>query len=71
MSRLFTVRDGFTATNDTLPDRFFEPKRNGVLVDRCLDRNKMEKAKYYYYTLMGWDSQGVPLPEKIEELELS
>jgi aldehyde:ferredoxin oxidoreductase len=28
----------------------------------------MEKAKSYYYTLMGWDAKGVPLPEKVEEL---
>ena len=28
----------------------------------------MEKAKRYYYHLMGWDENGVPLGEKLEEL---
>jgi aldehyde:ferredoxin oxidoreductase len=25
-------------------------------------------VRKYYYTLMGWDAHGVPLPEKVEEL---
>jgi aldehyde:ferredoxin oxidoreductase len=25
-------------------------------------------VRKYYYTLMGWDANGVPLPEKVEEL---
>jgi aldehyde:ferredoxin oxidoreductase len=34
----------------------------------ALDRGKMEKAKRYYYTLMGWDGEGVPTPERVDEL---
>jgi aldehyde:ferredoxin oxidoreductase len=31
----------------------------------------MEKARGYYYQLMGWDrDSGEPLPEKLEELEI-
>lgn len=70
VARLFNVREGFTSVDDVLPERFFQPKRNGVLVDKCLDREKMEKAKSFYYILMGWDAKGVPYPEKIEELEI-
>ena len=33
-----------------------------------LDRNKLEESKRYYYTLMGWDKNGIPLPQKVEEL---
>jgi aldehyde:ferredoxin oxidoreductase len=37
-----------------------------------LDPAKFEKAKSYYYSLMGWDPHtGIPLPEKIEELGIS
>jgi aldehyde:ferredoxin oxidoreductase len=43
-------------------------KTSGVLSERCLDRDEMERAKRYYYTLMGWDKKGVPLPERVEEL---
>jgi aldehyde:ferredoxin oxidoreductase len=69
VARLFNMREGFSATDDVLPERFFQPKTDGVLANKppC-DRSAMEKAKGYYYTLMGWDAQGVPLPEKVEEL---
>jgi aldehyde:ferredoxin oxidoreductase len=68
MMRLFNIREGFTAADDVLPERFFHPKTDGALADKSLDRAKFEKAKSYYYTLMGWDAKGVPLPEKVEEL---
>ena len=69
MARLFNIREGFTAADDKLPLRFFQPKTDGVLADKPLDPAKLERAKSYYYTLMGWDSHtGIPLPEKLEEL---
>ena len=72
MARLFNVREGLTAADDKLPQRFFQPKTNGVLADKTLDPEKMERAKRYYYTLMGWDEEtGIPRPEKVEELEIS
>jgi len=66
--RLFNVRHGLTADDDKLPSRFFEPTRYGALADTALGPEKMKKAKRYYYSLMGWDSNGVPTPEKLEEL---
>ena len=70
--RLFNIREGFTATDDKLPKRFFQPRTDGALSDKALDPEKMERAKRYYYTLMGWDPvTGIPLPEKVEELEIT
>ena len=66
-ARLFNVRQGLSAADDALPARFLEPKTNGPYV-APLDPAKMEAAKKYYYTLMGWDEDGVPLPERVEEL---
>jgi aldehyde:ferredoxin oxidoreductase len=68
-ARLFNVREGLTAADDALPPRFFEPKTNGPYV-AALDPDTMEAAKKYYYTIMGWDQDGVPLPEKVEELQI-
>ena len=68
VARLFNIREGFTDDDDRLPKRYFEPKTSGALSDRALNPDEMERAKRYYYTLMGWDSRGVPLPERIEEL---
>jgi aldehyde:ferredoxin oxidoreductase len=68
VARLFNIREGFTDDDDRLPGRFFEPKTSGVLSDRALDREAMEHAKRYFYTLMGWGAKGIPLPERVEEL---
>ena len=68
LMRLFNVREGFTAADDVLPERWFQPKKDGVLADVSIDRNKHEKARQYYYVLMGWDANGIPLPEKVEGL---
>lgn len=71
MARAFNIREGLGAADDRLPDRFFQPKRNGVLSTKHYSREKLEKAKSYYYTLMGWDAQtGVPTPETLEALSI-
>jgi aldehyde:ferredoxin oxidoreductase len=69
-ARLINYRDGFTSADDKLPERFYQPKTNGVLEHQCLDRDKLEESKRYYYTLMGWDKNGIPLPQKVEELRI-
>jgi aldehyde:ferredoxin oxidoreductase len=66
-ARLFNIQQGLTADDDRLPSRFFDDKTEGPFV-AGLDFEKMETAKKYYYTLMGWDQDGVPTPEKVEEL---
>jgi len=69
VSRLFNVREGFSAKDDMLPRRFFQHKTDGPLSDAPLvSKDEMEKAKKYYYTFMGWDENGVPTPEKVAEL---
>jgi len=69
MARLFNIREGFSAADDKLPNRFFQPKRNGILSTKFYDPKQLEKAKSYYYTLMGWDAKtGIPTPEKLQEL---
>jgi len=68
LCRLFNLRAGFTAEEDRLPERFYEPTPGGALEDKALDRQEMEAAKRYYYDLMGWDANGVPKAEKLEEL---
>lgn len=68
MCRLFNVRHGLTAHDDRLPSRFFQPPMGGALIDTALDPEKLDRAKRYYYSLMGWDAEGVPTAEKLEEL---
>jgi aldehyde:ferredoxin oxidoreductase len=66
--RLFNIKQGFTAADDKIPERYYQGKTDGALVDKPVDREKMEKARLYYYASMGWDANGVPTQQKIEEL---
>ncbi len=45
MARLFNLREGLTASDDILPDRFFQPKTYSILSEKALDPAKMERAK--------------------------
>ncbi len=69
--RLFNIREGFTAADDELPERYYERKTDGVLSTKdAPDKATMARARQLYYFYMGWDPDGVPRPEKIAELEI-
>ena len=70
LSRVFNIREGFSREDDNLPLRLMEPKRNGVLSSVSIDPIEFEKLKSRYYKMAGWNKQGVPTPEKLEELEI-
>jgi aldehyde:ferredoxin oxidoreductase len=68
--RLFNNRQGFTAADDRLPERCYQSKIDGGISVKGMDKTEMNKIKSTYYTLMGWDNQGVPLPERVEVLSI-
>jgi len=68
--RSFNIREGLTAADDVLPKRFFESKTDGVVSNTHLEHANIDQVKRYFYALMGWDVNGIPLPEKIEELDI-
>jgi len=71
LMRLFNNKHGFTAADDEWPERWYQPKTDGALSNKHVDREQMKKAKGYFYYYMGWDSEGVPTPEKLAELGIS
>lgn len=71
MYRLFNLREGFTAADDTLPDRLFEGLGNGHLQGRGLDRGEFARALQLYYGMAGWDANGVPTDARLAELGLT
>jgi aldehyde:ferredoxin oxidoreductase len=72
LMRLFNLREGLTAADDELPERYYQPKTDGVLATRPIpDRAAMAEARQWYYYYMGWDTNGVPTPEKLAELGLA
>jgi aldehyde:ferredoxin oxidoreductase len=68
MARAFNVREGFRRKDDTLPQRLFEPIRDGTLAGHYIDREEFEKALGLYYGMMGWNEEGRPNRAKLEEL---
>jgi aldehyde:ferredoxin oxidoreductase len=68
MARAFNYLHGFSADDDKLPERFFEPMRGGTLKGHFIDRQAFEKGLRLYYGMMGWDTRGRPTEAKLEEL---
>jgi aldehyde:ferredoxin oxidoreductase len=69
--RLFNIREGLTEADDAIPQRSYGPTTDGALAKIKPDPKIYERNRKYYYALMGWDSRGVPLPEKVEELGIA
>ena len=68
MERLFNLKAGFTKKDDTLPTRFLkEPIPSGPSKGEVCDLDQMLPL---YYKLRGWDKEGVPTKETLEELGL-
>ena len=71
MLRAFNAREGFSAKEDTLPDRLFEPLPEGPSKGLHVDRKEWEQSKRDYYAMAGWDIEsGNPTPGKLLELGL-
>ncbi|MDH5771439.1 MAG: aldehyde ferredoxin oxidoreductase C-terminal domain-containing protein, partial [Candidatus Bathyarchaeota archaeon] len=71
LARIFNIREGFTAEDDRLPERFFQPHTSGPLSKTALDKVEFNKAKRIYYRMMGWNPDtGIPTREKLEELDV-
>lgn len=69
MFRLFNVREGITADDDTLPDRYFRPIEKGPKKGFRLDKKEFGEAKRLYYRMAGYnESNGIPSREKLLEL---
>ena len=72
MARLFNLREGMTAADDRLPERFHQPIRSGPLSDYRLPKEEVQEFVQAYYEQHGWDRDtGVPLGETLERLGLS
>ena len=69
LERVFNIGAGFSNADDKLPERFeTTPFKEGLSKDRVVPVNEMLIA---YYEVRGWDENGVPKKEKLEELGLN
>ena len=72
LGRLFNVREGFSRKDDKLPPKFFiQPLTGGPTNGVKVSEEEYEKALDEYYTLRGWENNGIPKSETIRRLNLS
>jgi len=73
LARVFNLREGLTAADDTLPARFFEPFLKGEPGRSApLDEAAFQECKKIYYDMMGWDREsGAPRRETLERLDVA
>jgi len=71
LARIFNIREGWTAEDDILPDRFASPPPdNDPLKGVVIEPEKLAEAKRTYYQMMGWDESGVPTYARLVELKI-
>mgnify|MGYP000105980165 CR=1 FL=1 len=74
LTRLFNIREArISRKDDTLPPRVFEeslPMPPDGEEKVRLPKEEFEKMLDEYYALRGWDENGIPTKEKLEELDL-
>jgi len=69
MARAFNAREGFTAKDDYLPDRFFDAFTSGPLKGVGQKRHEFRAALETFYAMAGWDPiLAAPTRAKYQEL---
>ncbi len=68
LEKLFNLKAGFTKDDDRMPERLrLEPIKTGPSKGEIFE---LEKMLPEYYQVRGWDENGVPTREKLQELGL-
>jgi len=71
LARVFNAREGYTAKDDIIPERFYEAFNSGPLKDKEIGREVMQQALQTYYEMAGWDPErAIPTAGKLQELDL-
>lgn len=72
MARVFNLREGFTAADDWLPPRMFQPATSGALSNTIVDKEALKTARNLFYAMMGWNREtGIPTADTLGELDIS
>jgi aldehyde:ferredoxin oxidoreductase len=64
--RAFNAREGITSKDDTVPDILFEEP--SLVTGKPLDREKFNGMLGEVYSARGWNKNGMPTRERLEEL---
>jgi aldehyde:ferredoxin oxidoreductase len=68
--RQINTREGFTAADDSLPKRIIEESHpEGPTKDRVIGTDNFKKMKQDFYSVQGWDSNGIPTRETLDRFK--
>ncbi|MFW6083286.1 MAG: aldehyde ferredoxin oxidoreductase family protein [Thermoplasmatota archaeon] len=71
VAKAYNIREGFGRDDDILPERVMtEEVPYGPNEGQRITRREMENALTRYYTVRGWNLEGVPTKGKLEQLDL-
>jgi len=71
LTRLFNLREGFSRRDDSIPPRvYLDPLPEGNPKGKVLPEQDFQRMLSEYYRLLGWDDQGRPTRETLQELDL-
>jgi aldehyde:ferredoxin oxidoreductase len=70
LARIFNIREGFSAEDDRLPQRFSASPQDGPLKGILVDPEKFAEVQKIYYQMLGWDERGIPTYARLAELDI-
>ncbi|MFD1599400.1 aldehyde ferredoxin oxidoreductase family protein [Halobellus rarus] len=70
LTRLFNVREGFDASDETLPSVFERPLAGGPSSGDAIDTDWFDGLRRRYYAARGWNEAGIPTRDLLDRLNL-
>jgi len=70
VEKAFNIREGMGRKDDTLPGQFFFVEKETQFGPTGMSEGKFQQMLDEYYQFRGWDHEGVPTRQKLEELGL-
>jgi len=71
LARRYNLRNGRKASDDILPDRFFnEESLSGFMRGKTMDKDFFRSLIQKYYILRGWNGDGEPTEETLSRYGL-
>lgn len=72
LERIFITNEGVSRENDYLPEMYYtQPVSDGPTKGEYIDKEKFDEMLDEYYTLHGWDNNGVPTQRTKDLLKIT
>ncbi|WKY48217.1 aldehyde ferredoxin oxidoreductase family protein [Eubacteriaceae bacterium ES3] len=71
LARVYNISAGFTRADDTFPERIMnEAIKEGGSKGQLISHDDLDLMLNEYYEARNWTNEGVPTPDKLDELDL-